>query len=634
MIVAAFLLSTFSSEALAERPLEYFATLPTFSNPTLSPDGTKIAVEMAVDGEQRMVIIGLDGSSKPVVVSAGETEIWDIDWVGNDWLVLNVVFDGRISERSLFGEETQMSRLIAFKADGTDLHTLESKKDKPLANGGNVIWTGDDENPEILISYPTSVFWKDPGFFPLVMRVNVPKNRFSLELNPHEQVRNYYTDADGVIRFGVGHERGGRRVRLIYRDGAGSNLKERAWAEGDDDLPVPSVFLEDGKSAIALATVDGYQGAYKLDLETMTFGEKVYGVNGYDLDGIITVDGELAGYTWVDTVRQNFWIDPRLKTAQELLDLTFPGKKVSILTTDDDRNRVVASIGTAAGPSEYYLLDVAKKDVRLLAKPLEQLARGGNGSVTTVTYSARDGLKIPAILTLPPGREAKGLPLIVLPHGGPRARDIERWDWWSQFLADRGYAVIQPNYRGSTGFGKAFVDAGDGEWGLKMQDDVDDAVTWAVEKGLADPERVCIVGGSYGGYVAMRAAQRNPDIYRCAISFAGVSDMPRMLRYSSDSYFGPSSREYWLGRADDLARVSPINHVDKFGIPILLVHGKEDWRVPINQSRELAEKLKAAGKDVVYIEQAEGDHFFSRMADRAQFLEEMEKFLDKHNPAS
>ena len=239
-----------------------------------------------------------------------------------------------------------------------------------------------------------------------------------------------------------------------------------------------------------------------------------------------------------------------------------------------------------------------------------------------------------AILTLPAGKPAKNLPLIVLPHGGPQARDVESWDFWTQFLADRGYAVIQPNYRGSTGFGKAFLDAGDGQWGLKMQDDVDDARAWAISSGLADGKRTCIAGASYGGYVAMRAAERNPELYRCAISFAGVSDLPAILSHDAKFINGQGTYEYWKSRVADLQAVSPINNAARTGIPILVIHGEKDQRVPISQSKNYVEKLKSAGKDVEYHVQPLGDHNFTREEDRLTFLTQMEAFLDKHNPAN
>ena len=195
------------------------------------------------------------------------------------------------------------------------------------------------------------------------------------------------------------------------------------------------------------------------------------------------------------------------------------------------------------------------------------------------------------------------------------------------------YAVIQPNYRGSTGYGTAFEKLGDGQWGLKMQDDLLDAVSWAAREGIADDKRVCIVGASYGGYAAMRGAQRDGSHYRCAVSFAGVSDLSGILRYDRKFLLGKEASRYWKAQATDFTAVSPRFHAGEFGAPILLVHGVEDKRVPVAQSRQLNEELRKAGKPVDYIEQPLGDHHFTREADRLQFLKAMKSFLDRYNPS-
>jgi dipeptidyl aminopeptidase/acylaminoacyl peptidase len=219
-----------------------------------------------------------------------------------------------------------------------------------------------------------------------------------------------------------------------------------------------------------------------------------------------------------------------------------------------------------------------------------------------------------------------------MPHGGPFARDAEGWDWWTQYLAESGYAVIQPNYRGSSGYGTAFAKLGEGQWGLKMQDDLDDAAAYMAKEDVADPKRVCMVGASYGGYAAMRAAQRG-GAYRCAISYAGVSDLQLMRRYDG-RFLNGKTRGDWLTRqAPDFRTVSPRFGAADFTIPILLVHGKEDKRVPVRQSQLMASALKAAGKPYEYLEQPLADHHFTRSEDRLEFLKRMKLFLDRYNPA-
>jgi dipeptidyl aminopeptidase/acylaminoacyl peptidase len=193
--------------------------------------------------------------------------------------------------------------------------------------------------------------------------------------------------------------------------------------------------------------------------------------------------------------------------------------------------------------------------------------------------------------------------------------------------------VVQPNYRGSSGYGTRFAELGRGEWGRKMQDDVDDGLAHLARQGMADASRACIVGASYGGYAALRAAQRAPQLYRCAMSYAGVSDLAATSRYDRN-FFNSRGRRQWLStQAPDFRDVSPLNHAADFTIPVLLMHGDRDVVVPVSESRRMAERLRSAGKPHRYIEQRGGDHHFSRGDDRLQFLRELEAFLDQHNPA-
>jgi dipeptidyl aminopeptidase/acylaminoacyl peptidase len=222
---------------------------------------------------------------------------------------------------------------------------------------------------------------------------------------------------------------------------------------------------------------------------------------------------------------------------------------------------------------------------------------------------------------------------VMLPHGGPWGHDALEYDYWAQFIASRGYVVIQPNFRGSTGYGTAFLRKGEGQMGLAMQDDISDGLAWAVKQGLADPKRACIVGASYGGYAAMWGVAKDPDLYRCAVSIAGVANLRREVNDFGNYLMGSKYRDDWQRMTPDFAAVSPINAVDRIKAPLLLIHGKQDITVDVNQSISMAAKLRGAGKSVELVILPEADHSFTREADRLTLLTTLDSFLLKHNPA-
>jgi dipeptidyl aminopeptidase/acylaminoacyl peptidase len=279
---------------------------------------------------------------------------------------------------------------------------------------------------------------------------------------------------------------------------------------------------------------------------------------------------------------------------------------------------------------------------RPLADAYPDIPDGMTGDVKEITYKAADGLNIPAILTLPPGQSAQKLPLVVLPHGGPEAVDRPGFDWTAQAFASRGYAVLQPNYRGSYGYGAEFRDAGFGQYGRKMQTDVSDGVGFLSAQGIVDPKRVCIVGASYGGYVALAGVTLQHGFYRCAASYGGVSDPQALLirnRKREGQEYRDSSTRYWekyLGidspMSPALDSISPLKHAAQADAPILLVHGVNDTLVPIVQSEDMEYALKKAGKPVGLVRLEGEDHSLSTSATRLQMLTVMVAFVEKYNP--
>lgn len=273
-----------------------------------------------------------------------------------------------------------------------------------------------------------------------------------------------------------------------------------------------------------------------------------------------------------------------------------------------------------------------------IASPYAALDGQRLARVEAVRYRAWDGLEIPAYLTLPAGRVPRNLPLILMPHGGPFERDHWVYDPWVQFLANRGYAVLQPNFRGSTGYGKSFVAAGEGQWGRKMQDDLDDGVRWLAGNGTIDPRRVCAMGGSYGGYAALWAVARNPDEYRCAVSLAGVSDVNALLRHDRKLFVAHRYYVDWRDRirgnnSTDLADVSPIRFIERIRAPLLIAHGKKDTIVPYSQSEKMAEALRKSGRSVELVLYDNEGHGFADATHSTDFLKRVEAFLARYNPA-
>jgi dipeptidyl aminopeptidase/acylaminoacyl peptidase len=253
-----------------------------------------------------------------------------------------------------------------------------------------------------------------------------------------------------------------------------------------------------------------------------------------------------------------------------------------------------------------------------------------------VEWKAADGLAIHGVLTLPPGRQPKNLPVVVLPHGGPQERDYPVFDWWAQAFASQGYAVLQPNYRGSSGYGAGFVKAGHGQWGRKMQTDVSDGVAELAKEGVIDPKRACIVGASYGGYAALAGVTVQQGLYRCAVADAGVADLAEMLRYEYDKRNGDSaSTRYWkafMGPESGFNEISPVRLVAKADAPILLIHGRDDTVVLYDQSAAMQRALLAAGKTVELVTMPNEDHWLSREATRVMMLKASVAFVEKYNP--
>jgi dienelactone hydrolase len=318
----------------------------------------------------------------------------------------------------------------------------------------------------------------------------------------------------------------------------------------------------------------------------------------------------------------------------------FPGRSARLISYDADFNRLMVFTSGTGDSGTYWLVDVAGHKANPLGYAYPDVQPADVGPIQMVTWKAADGLELHGVLSLPPGREAKNLPVIVMPHGGPQDRDYPVFDWWAQVFAARGYAVFQPNFRGSSDYGKAFRDAGFGQWGRKMQTDVSDGLAELARQGVVDPKRACIVGWSYGGYAAQAGVTVQNGLYRCAVSMAGVSNLSAMLSYAADTEGSiGSTMRYWrafMGATStfgsDIAAISPANLAGHADAPILLIHGKDDTTVPFGQSVGMADALKRAGKPVEFVALDGADHQLMREDTRLAMAKASVAFVLKYNP--
>ena len=415
-----------------------------------------------------------------------------------------------------------------------------------------------------------------------------------------------------------------------------SRTVDRADIRKGESLLQPFMFLNDGDHALVTHDNEhGMSGIYEINLATRQEIRAVHTPSvGEVADPIVSRDrATLLGATSTAAAGGTHWFDSQLAQLQTQLSKAVPTARVGIESMSRDRSRMLIRISDADMPGAMYYYDIHGGVLHRLAYLNEQIGARHLAPVKLISYQARDGLDIEGILTLPVGRVPQQLPFIVMPHGGPWGQDTEVYDYWTQFLANRGYAVLQPNYRGSTGYGTEFLHKAYGQLGLAMQDDVTDGVKWAVSQGLADPKRVCIVGASYGGYSAMWGIAKDPDPYRCAISIAGVASLKREVNDFANELYGQKYRDDWKRLAPDFDAVSPINAVERIKTPLLLIHGKKDVTVAYAHSQKMYDRMRKAGKNVEFVSLPLADHHYRRQEDRVTLLTAMETFLNKYNPA-
>jgi dipeptidyl aminopeptidase/acylaminoacyl peptidase len=566
-------------------------------------------------------------------------------WVGNDRLLASVRFASR---RDFTG--TIETRLLSMKPDGSDVVNLVRNPARYTGMSGDgpsqqiqdrvIDWLpGDGRHVLLALSEPGRVL-------PAVYKVDVKTAERTLLKTPERDIYRWITDAQHRVRVGVVSD--GTRNEIRVSDTEGKNWRT-LWRfnDGADEI-WPLGFGRDPQELFVRADHDGRDAVWSVRLDDPALKKRLrLADKHYDLEsGLLRLPatGEILGLRThredehrVSDPDANLW-NPAWREIARAIDKQLPDAYNQIVNQSLDGQRFIVRSSSRDRPDRYFLGNGANGQLVLLGDTYPDLAGTPLATKRTIELKVRDGLVLTSFLTLPVGRQPgdKGppLPMVLLPHGGPSSHDDETFEPWTEFLANRGYAVLQVNFRGSSGHGSALELAGLQRWGLEMQDDLTDAVQWAVEQKVADARRICIVGASYGGYAALMGAVKTPDLYRCAASFAGVSDLQDLIAHASEYIGGADAIErqigkYW-GDRERLRATSPALQAERIRVPVLLVHGTSDRSVPVDQSVGMAKALRKAGKTVRYVEQEGGDHQLSRTSHHVQWLSELEKFLDQN----
>ncbi len=616
-------------------PTAAFTARSGLSGMKLSPDGNRIALKaVASDGKTRLAV--LDANTKQGLHNLempAKNELEWFRWAGNNRIIASLSQLG-----SIYGEDVTFTRLFVYDLT-TRSFTFIGKKDMGIV--GDDVLHIDPAGQFLLLSMQrTMVDYPSVWRFPLDGTAEKAGQQIQAQ---RQYVWSWYADDQGVVRMAIEVLDSGN-LKLIYRRTADEKFRvaaviDRVNKDKRGQWILAQIAAGSDEGHVLEKDDGGHYVLRKVNYSTGQTGETVFARSGTDIDDVwFDEQNKLVAAFWSDDRDRVEWFDPDLKALQTKLDKALLGNQVWIAGRSRDRSRMLVWAGRENDPGVWYIYTPAMRKLDLFFAEKPQIDPAQMAVPTAITYRARDGVEIKALLTLPPGRKPANLPLIVLPHGGPYGvHDKLEFETEAQFLANRGYAVLQPNYRGSGGSGDDFVKLGDGQIGRKMQDDLDDGMDWTVAQGFTDPKRVCMVGSSYGGYAALWAVIRNPERYRCAASFAGVTDWKMQLLYDKN-YFSRESGRKWKAKISgseagfDLDLVSPVKQIGRLTRPVLLVHGERDFRVPFKQYTALKLAAGTAGKPLDLLTFPDEGHGFDKPVNSGRWLDTLEAFLRRHNP--
>ena len=628
--------------APAAPPLEQYFRNPAIRVASLSPDGRYLASAANLGGSVQLTMVDLQTRAAKTIAGYADNDINHIEWISNDRLVFNVIErtgDQNASYSGLFAIDRDGGRERALSPMPAELQLRMQRSFnevaaapvaydmvQPLHDGSDgIIALGYFINGDI-VSYRMD---------------SVTGRSRSVDFTVPGRPRSFVFDAEDRLRAVTSYVDGdGARSALWYRDDAlqpWRKLAEHATLNAPFNL-----IGVDPDGLLVSASRHGRDGVFRYDLAHNKIGALVAASADADVNGGLVFDPQshkLLGVRINSEPPRTQWLDAGYAALQEALDQGAPGIVNQVVPGADATAPRMVFSWSSTDPGRYLRYDPASRKLAPLLTRMPWIEPARMSPKLVFDYTARDGLPIASYLTLPTGRPVSRLPLVVLAHGGPAARDDWHFDPQVQFLASRGYAVLQPQFRGSDGFGYRHFRKGFGQWGLAMQDDISDGVANLVKQGAVDPARVCIMGASYGGYAAAMGLVKDPRQYRCGIDLLGVTDIGYL--FTMGRWEGNRDASYRLretvGDPDKLraqfAATSPARQAASIRAPLFMAYGEHDTRVPLQHGEDLRDALKEHGKVYEWMTFQDEEHGFTIESDRFKLYHAIDAFLGKYNPA-
>jgi dienelactone hydrolase len=640
------LVSATAAWAVENEAAKAFGARELVQQASLSPDGMSIAlIQSLVDSQASALYVArLDGTSepKPILTSTGRPDrLRQCGWTSNTRLVCSI-------SMSLMRDGMRLgySRLLAVNADGTKAQELSARsRGEELGyhqDGGEIIdWLANDASGAVLMTRAyvaeasTGTLLSNQKNGLGVERVDtITLDRSVLE-QPRGGAVTYLSDQQGSLRL-VGQQlktnTGFDKARISFSYRLANSDAWQPFGVYDDDAHtgfIPVAVDHDLNAAYGFEWTNGRQAVYRVSLDGSMKRELLLARDDVDVDQLVQIGRQrrVVGASFATDKRQTIFFDPALQKLASSLSNALPGHPaVSFVDASLDESRLLLWAGSDVDPGRYYLYDRKTRKLSEVTAQRPKLAPFKLATVRAITYKAADGTMVPAYLTLPPGSDGKNISALVMPHGGPGARDEWGFDWLSQYFANRGFAVLQPNFRGSSGYGEAWFEQNGFQSWRKAISDVNDAGRWLQEQGVAAPGKLAIVGWSYGGYAALQSSVLDPELFKAVVAIAPVTDL-ETLRGEFRHYTNYKIIDTFIGHGPHVREGSPAQNAERIKAPVLMFHGAEDTNVGVGESRLMLSRLKSAGGRAELVVFPALDHQLDDSQARAEMLDKTDRFL-------